>query len=84
MWPECISIGAVSKAEGLHMAVFSSSNPEVDYASIGVNIVSLKPGSGYPEMSGTSMAAPHVVSLIRKSQVQGKCYVLHLEELMDH
>ena len=62
------------------MAVFSSSNREVDYASIGVNIVRLKPGSGYPEMSGNSMAAPHMVGLIRKSQVQGKNYVLHLEE----
>ena len=66
------------------MAVFSSSNPEVDYGSIGVNIVSLKPGGGYQEMSGTSMAAPHVVGLISKSQVQGKNYVLHLGELMGH
>ena len=64
MWPECISIGAVSKAEGLPVAFFSSSNPEVDYAGIGVHVVSFKPGGGYQEMSGTSMAAPHVAGLI--------------------
>ena len=64
MWPECISIGAVSKAEGLPVAFFSSSNPEVDYAGIGVNVVSFKPGGGYQEMSGTSTAAPHVAGLI--------------------
>ena len=46
------------------MAGFSSSNPEVDYASIGVNIVSFKPGGGYQEISGTSMAHPHMVGLI--------------------
>ena len=64
MWPECISISAVSKAEGLPIAFFSSSNPEVDYAGIGVHVVSFKPGGGYQEMSGTSMAAPHVAGLI--------------------
>lgn len=64
LWPECISVAAVSKQEDLPVAVFSNSNPHVDYAGIGVNVTSFRPGGGFFTISGTSMACPHVCGLI--------------------
>lgn len=59
-----MSIAAVSKKDGFPVAYFSNSNSQVDYAGIGVDVVSFKPGGGYQIMSGTSMASPHVAGLI--------------------
>ena len=42
----------MSKAEELPVAVFSNSNPQVDYAGIGVDVTSFKPDGGYQTMSG--------------------------------
>jgi subtilisin family serine protease len=63
-WKETISVAAVKKAGGLPVAYFSESNPEVDFAAIGVDVISMKPGGGYQGMQGTSMASPHVAGLI--------------------
>lgn len=46
------------------MARFSSSNMGVDYAGIGVDVISFKPEGGYQSMSGTSMACPHACGFI--------------------
>jgi len=69
---ECISVAAVSKKDGFPVAVFSNSNAQVDYASIGVDVTSFKPGGGYQIMSGTSMACPHVAGLIACLMTNGK------------
>lgn len=61
---ETISVAAVKKAGNLPVASFSESNPQVDFAAIGVNVMSLKPGGGFQSMQGTSMASPHVAGLI--------------------
>jgi subtilisin family serine protease len=63
-YEECVSIAAVSKKEGFPVAVFSNSNAQVDYAGIGVDVVSFKPGGGFQTMSGTSMASPHACGLM--------------------
>jgi Subtilase family/PhoD-like phosphatase len=63
-YKECLSIAAVAKVDGLPVAVFSNSNPLVDYAGIGVDVTSFKPGGGFQNMSGTSMACPHVAGLV--------------------
>lgn len=63
-YEECISIAAVSKKNNFPVAVFSSSNNQVDYAAIGVDVISFKPGGGFQRMSGTSMAAPHACGLM--------------------
>ena len=52
MWDEAISVAAVSKRGDLPVAIFSNSNPQVDYAGIGVDVVSFKPGGGFQTMSG--------------------------------
>lgn len=66
-WPanydETISIAALRKKDRF-AAKFSNSNPKVDYGGIGTKVVSLKPGGGFQEMAGTSMAAPHVTGFI--------------------
>ena len=54
LWDEAISIAAVGKQNELPVASFSSSNPQVDYAGIGVDVKSLKPGGGVQRMSGES------------------------------
>lgn len=63
-YQECVSVAAVSKRDGLPVAVFSNSNVQVDYAGIGVNVISFQPGGGFQNMSGTSMACPHVCGFI--------------------
>lgn len=71
-YPECISVAAVSKKNGFPVAVFSNSNAEVDYSGIGVDVVSFKPGGGFQEMSGTSMASPHVAGFIAALLTEGR------------
>lgn len=67
-WPamrkEVLSIAAVGKYEGLPVAWFSNSNAQVDYSGIGEDVHSFKPGGGLQQMSGTSMATPHVCGLV--------------------
>jgi subtilisin family serine protease len=63
-WEETLSVAAVKLEGDLPVASFSESNPQVDFAGIGVDVISFKPGGGYQSMQGTSMAAPHVTGLI--------------------
>jgi subtilisin family serine protease len=66
---EALSVGAVDQETKI--ADFSSSQkfprPEdaivPDIVAPGVDVVSAKPGRGYQEMSGTSMATPHIAGL---------------------
>lgn len=61
-WPAeydgCISVGALAP-DGTK-ASFSNYGPWVDICAPGVGIYSCKPGGGYQNMDGTSMACPHV------------------------
>lgn len=65
-YPETLSIAAVAKKNGLPHAYFSNTNPQVDYAGLGWLVQSLKAGtrSETHEMSGTSMACPHICGMI--------------------
>mmetsp|Transcript_34369 Transcript_34369/g.82814 ORF Transcript_34369/g.82814 Transcript_34369/m.82814 type:complete len:639 (+) Transcript_34369:2-1918(+) len=79
-WEETISVAAVGKKRGIPVARFSESNPQVDVAAIGVDVISFKPLSGgnstdlFQSMQGTSMAAPHVSGLIAALMSHGKRY----------
>jgi len=57
-YQECIAVSATSEDDSL--ASFSSTGPEVELAAPGEGVLSTYIGSGYTELSGTSMAAPHV------------------------
>ena len=56
--PECIAVSATSEDDSL--ANFSSTGSEVEIAAPGVDVWSTYAGGGYEQLSGTSMACPHV------------------------
>lgn len=64
-WSQTISVAAVKKANGLPVARFSESNPEVDFAGIGVDVTSLQPGGGFQTMSGTSMVSNELKLILK-------------------
>jgi len=61
---EVISVAALEKSDNLPFARFSNSNSQVDFSSMGVDVVSFKPDGGYQKMSGTSTACPFVSGFI--------------------
>lgn len=65
-WPGrsefCISVAALNS--NLTPASFSSAGAKIDTSFAGVNIWSAKPGGGYQQMSGTSMATPGVAGVL--------------------
>jgi len=69
-----ISVAAVSKRDNLPTASFSNSNSRVDYAGIGVNVLSFLPGQRIGALDGTSMASPHVCGLIAALMTKGGAY----------
>jgi len=60
--PNCIDVAALNP--DLTPASFSSGGAKIDTSGPGVNIWSAKPGGGYQQMSGTSMATPFVAGLL--------------------
>ncbi|NDI37234.1 S8 family serine peptidase [Chengkuizengella sediminis] len=60
-FPESISVGAVD--ENLERAEYSSTGSELDLVAPGTSILSTLNDDTYGEMSGTSMAVPHVTGV---------------------
>lgn len=57
-YDECIAVSATDDQDG--MAEFTSQGPQVDVAGPGADVLSSLPDDAYGELSGTSMASPHV------------------------
>lgn len=57
-WDSVLAVAATTQSNT--RASFSSTCPEVELAAPGYQIRSTVPGGGYGDMSGTSMASPHV------------------------
>ncbi|MCM2304563.1 MAG: S8 family peptidase [Elusimicrobia bacterium] len=68
-YPETIAVGASDIKDGV--AEFSSRGPEVDFIAPGVNVKSVKMEGGWEELSGTSMATPHVAGLAALAVARG-------------
>ena len=60
-YPEAIAISALTNYDTL--AYFSNRGPEIEFIAPGSAILSTSKSGGYEEMSGTSMACPHVAGL---------------------
>lgn len=60
--PWSISVAALDKM--LAVASFSSGGAKINTSGAGVNIWSCRPGGGYQQMSGTSMATPFVAGIL--------------------
>jgi serine protease len=60
-YPDVIAVGAISAANT--RAAFSQTGPHIDVVAPGVNVLSTVWDNGYTNMSGTSMASPHVAGL---------------------
>lgn len=57
-YPETLAVGAIDLQTGI--ADFSNSNDRIDVVAPGVDTYSTYPDNRYVELSGTSMAAPHI------------------------
>jgi subtilisin family serine protease len=60
--PHCISVAALNP--DFSPASFSSAGAKIDTSGPGVDIWSCKPGGGYRQMSGTSMATPYIAGIL--------------------
>lgn len=85
-WPgrseHCVSVAALNP--DFSVASFSSAGAKIDTSGPGVNIWSCRPGGGYQQMSGTSMATPWiagVLALYRAALVKARLPIPPISEI---
>lgn len=82
--PHVINVAALN--QNLTPASFSSAGTKIDTSGPGVNIWSARPGGGFAQMSGTSMATPFdagALGLLRAAMTQKGLKIPTVYELRD-
>lgn len=69
---EVIAVSSINNSEKL--SSFSNTGKQIEYAAPGENIYSLSPRASYVQMSGTSLAVPHVVGMLALIKQQYPTY----------
>jgi hypothetical protein len=79
-YPDVVGITAIDSAQRVYR--YANRGPHVTFAALGVDVRVARGSSGYRELSGTSIAAPHAAAVIARA-VAGRTGLTSIEVLAE-